>query len=79
MTVGDNQTTATVTLATANVQPNTSYFPILTPSAFTGAPPLGATNIVSISKTTTQFTITVNASTGVGNTVTFNYYVCRNS
>lgn len=77
VTVAASSTTATVTFAAA--QADTNFYPILTPSGYTGTPPIGATEIIQISKTTAGFTITVNASTGVGNTVTFNYHVHRNS
>lgn len=75
--VVDAATTFSVTFATADVQPNTSYFVFIQCYGFTGAPPLAATQVVDITRSTTGFTATVNTAPGVGNSTKFFYFVTR--
>ena len=74
VTISNAATTAVVPIAT---QPNTSYFVTFGGSAFAGAPGTSAFVVVSIAKTTTQFTLTLAAAPGVGNSVTLDWHVAR--
>lgn len=75
LTVAASSTTAVHTFA--DVQPDTSFFVVLSVVSTTGTPPIDSSLVIKIENTTSDFTITVNASTAGGNTVTFNFLVFR--
>lgn len=75
LTVAASQTEATYTFAEA--QPDTSYFVVLSVASTTGTPAIDSTLVIGRVDTVDDFTITVNASTGLGNTVTFNFLLLR--
>ena len=64
-----------VTLAAT--QPDALYKVVFGGEAFTGAPPAAAFVTVSAAKTTTQFTPTLAAAPGVGNSVTLAWFLVR--
>ena len=74
VTITGAATTAVVTITT---QPNTTYFVTFGGSGFTGAPGASAFVVVSVAKTTTQFTLTLAAAPGLGNSVTLDWHVAR--
>jgi 1-aminocyclopropane-1-carboxylate deaminase/D-cysteine desulfhydrase-like pyridoxal-dependent ACC family enzyme len=74
VTISNAATTAVVAIET---QPNTSYYVTFGGSAFTGAPGATAFVVVTLAKTTTQFTLTLAAAPGVGNSVTLDWHVAR--
>jgi len=68
-------TTGSVTLPVAEQDAN--YSVILSPSGFTGTPAAGSQTITSITPTTTGFTFTTQAAPGLGNTVSFSWFLVR--
>lgn len=78
LTVAAAATSATATLTGDNVQPDTNYRVLVTPDSFSGTPGIGAFVLTSISgKSTTGFTINLQAAPGAGNSVTFSYFLVR--
>lgn len=75
VTVTGAATTGTATLGLA--QPDASYSVFLTASTVSGAPAASSTVVRSISKTTTGFTVTVQAAPGGATSVTLNYAIMR--
>lgn len=76
VTISDASTGDTVTLSPA--QANASYIVLMQVRAFTGSPPLGATQVIGKSYAAGNFSFTVNAAPGVGNSVTFDWVLVRN-
>jgi hypothetical protein len=68
-------TTNAITFADA--MPDTQYRVYAVPSVLTGTPDAGSWRVKSITKTTTGFTIAVEAAPGSGNNVTGDYVVYR--
>ncbi|MDQ3273623.1 MAG: right-handed parallel beta-helix repeat-containing protein [Actinomycetota bacterium] len=66
---------ATVTFP--NGELDTSYRVQLTPTAVAGSPPVVATQIYRLSKTTSGFTAYFGGAPGAGNSVTFDYEISR--
>ena len=68
-------TSTTVTFV--NTEPNTSYYIVATPVSSTGSPAAGSNRVTSISKSTTGFTINVEAAPVGAATVTFDWVMVR--
>lgn len=66
-------------LALPVTEPDTNYQVIATAASSTGAPVTSSFIVASTAKTTTTFTPTLAAAPGAGNSVTFDYFVVRNS
>lgn len=62
----------------AEVEPDADYYVAVSPSGFTGAPAAGSRTVVSVVKTTADFTVTIQAAPGVGASVTFDWILGRN-
>jgi len=75
ITVSGANPSATHTFAEA--QPDTSYSVVLAAKSKTGTPATGAYEIAEQTYTTADFTITVEAAPGVGNSVTFVWHLRR--
>ena len=75
VTVSNTNTTGTVTFKYA--EPDANYKVICTPSSVSGTPAASSTIITRITKTTTNFVVTVAAAPGAGNSVTFDYIIGR--
>lgn len=75
LTITDASTNEVATLAVA--QADTAYDVLVTPAGTSGIPPDGAYLVTDISKTNADFTVTIKAAPGVGNSVTFNYLLVR--
>lgn len=69
---------ASINVPTVNVG-DTNYFVCTSagPTASTGAPAAGSNRILSIVKAAAQFTVTLEAAPGAGNTQTFDYWIVR--
>lgn len=79
-TIEDDNNAATITLpvVSGQPQPDTDYFPIVSPAGFSGAPGADAFIVASIeNKTTSGFDVVLRDAPGAGNSVTFNYTVAR--
>lgn len=75
VTVSGAATTAVHTFAVA--QADTAYMVLLTPVSNTGTPDPDSNHVLTVTKTTANFTITVEAAPNVGNTVTYDFLVLR--
>lgn len=76
-TIADTFTGVTVTFA--EPQPDNAYRVIIQPVSSLGAPPVNAFLLLSKSYLATDFTATMQAAPGVGNSVTFEWQVIRNT
>lgn len=76
VSVADAATGNTVTFSTA--QPDTSYIVMIQVKGFTGSPPIGATQVITKTYNTGNFSFTVNQAPGTGNTVNFEWLLVRN-
>ncbi len=78
LTISGAATSGAATLTGDNVQADTDYRIIATPSGLAGSPGLGAFVVTSISgKSTTGFTVNLQAAPGLGNSVTFTLFLVR--
>lgn len=75
VTIAGAATTGDFTFTTAEA--DTSYFAQVTPIDRTGSPATGANRVLSIAKTTTKITITLEAAPGVGATQKFDVAIFR--
>lgn len=76
VTISEAATSAAVSLTTT--QSDTSYRVLVVPQSTTGTPAVGSNRVLSISsKTTTGFTLNIEAAPGGGNGVTFVWEVVR--
>jgi hypothetical protein len=60
-----------------NAEADASYRFVLTPVSNTGAPAAGSNRVLSVSKTPTAVTITLEADPGSGNSITFDWHLAR--
>lgn len=74
-TITDPATTSVISLSPA--QSDTNYDVLVTPSATGGSPPDAAYIVSGIAKTVNDFTVTIKAAPGGGNSVSFNYLLVR--
>jgi hypothetical protein len=77
ITINDAATSADATFSTS--QADTHYSVTATLSATTGTPAAGSTSPSGIAKTITKATISVSPAPGLGNSVTFDVSVWRNT
>lgn len=68
---------ATGTWAFPLAETDTAYNVVALPVSSTGAPAAGSNRVLSATKTTTQVTLTVEVAPGVGNSVTFDIAILR--
>lgn len=74
-TISHTDTAAVITFASAEADTNYRVATCFTGS--TGTPPLDAFHVVSVTKTTADATLTLNAAPGSGNSVILDYIILR--
>jgi len=86
VTISDTNTVATVTFPptvsgtpVGQGQPDTNYQCLVTPSTFTGFPALGSARVMSVTKDTLSFTVTVETAPTNGYTQTFDWVTIRST
>lgn len=75
LTISGTNTSANVVFAVPET--NVTFFVQLTAVSQTGAPALGAFTVQGVSKATTNFVVTILAPPGVGNSITYDWFVYR--
>jgi hypothetical protein len=72
-----NGDAATATIAFGAAERDTNYFLTITPMSNMGNPAAGSNRVFSVKKSTTGFTVAVEAPPGRGNSVTFDWHMIR--
>lgn len=78
LTISAGASSAVHTFTAAQTQADTNYKVLVVAQTFVGTPTVSSFPIIRITKTTTNFTIEVSASPGLGNSVTFDFMLVRN-
>ena len=79
-TITETNDSATITMPVTGgqPQPDADYRPIICPADFEGTPGADAFIVQEVyDQTTSQFSVTLRAAPGAGNSVTFNYFIAR--